>query len=284
IAALAARVPGVVSIITGTGYLAVSRTARARALAWSARIMLPWILLRGNARVIVENEDDRKFLAASRPRAAARIAVFTGTGVDIERFRPVPEPPTPPLAVAYAGRMIAIKGVSVLVDAQQRLRQAGFDTRLDLAGVPDPENPSSIDDATLRQWAGLPGVRCLGHREDVRAVWAGSHIAALASWGGEGLPVSLLEAAAMGRPIVATDVPGTREIACHGVNALLVPPGDSAAFASALQSLARDPDARHRFGAAGRQLVEERFSDRAVGVKTRALYRALLDELGVPAT
>jgi glycosyltransferase involved in cell wall biosynthesis len=231
----------------------------------------------------VENEDDRMFFAASRPRAASRIAVFTGTGVDVERFHPQPEPPTPPIVAAYAGRMIAIKGVAVLVDAQQRLRQAGLDLRLDLAGLADPENPSSIDVAELERWGRLPGICCLGHQEDVRIVWTACHIAVLASWGGEGLPVSLLEAAAMGRPIVATDVPGTREIAHHGVNALLVRPSDSAAFADALATLARDADMRRRFGEAGRRLVEQHFSERAVGVAMVKLYRALLDELGIPA-
>jgi glycosyltransferase involved in cell wall biosynthesis len=284
IAALLARVPGVVSIITGTGYLAVSRSVQARVLAWFARALLPRLLLRRGSRVIVENEDDRIFFATSRPGGASRIAVFTGTGVDIERFRPQPEPPTPPIVAAYAGRMIAIKGVAVLVDAQQRLRRTGLDLRLDLAGLADPENPSSIDGAELERWAGLQGIRCLGHQEDVRTIWTACHVAGLASWGGEGLPVSLLEAAAMGRPIVATDVPGTREIARHGVNALLVPPGDAAAFADALATLARDAGMRQRFGEAGRRLVEERFSERAVGAATVKLYRALLDELGIPAT
>ena len=100
--------------------------------------------------------------------------------------------------------MIAIKGVAELVAAHQRVRDMGIDLRLDLAGLADPEDPSAIDAATLDHWGKLPGICFLGHREDVRAVWAASHIAVLASWGGEGLPVSLLEAAAMGRPIATT--------------------------------------------------------------------------------
>ncbi len=160
------------------------------------------------------------------------------------------------------------------------LRARGLDVRLVLAGASDPENPSAIDDATLARWRTLPGIAMPGHVDDIAHVWAGAHVAVLASLGGEGLPKSLLEAAAMGRPIVATDVPGTRAIARQGENALLVPPGDVAALADALETLARDEALRRRFGAASRRIVEQGFSDEAVEAATRALYRALADELG----
>jgi glycosyltransferase involved in cell wall biosynthesis len=160
------------------------------------------------------------------------------------------------------------------------LRRRGIDARLVLAGAPDPENPSALDAATLERWQGLAGVTCLGHQDDIRPIWAAAHIAALASLGGEGLPKSLLEAAAMGRPIVATDVPGTRTIARDGINALLVPPGDEAALADALATLANDPELRRRFAAAGLRIVADGLSDTAIGAATVALYRVLLNEIG----
>ncbi|MGH6973437.1 MAG: glycosyltransferase, partial [Stellaceae bacterium] len=203
-----------------------------------------------------------------------------GSGVDLTRFAPAPEPAAPPVTVAYAGRMIEIKGVGVLVAAQQRARQRGVDLHLVLAGDSDDENPSAIARATLQRWAKLPGVTWLGRRDDVSAVWRDAHIAALASLGGEGVPKSMLDAAAMARPIVASDTAGVRSLAPHQVNALLVPPGDESALADALVTLARDDALRARLGAAGRKRVEQGFSDEAIAVATRALYRELLREIG----
>ncbi|HUZ75062.1 MAG TPA: glycosyltransferase family 4 protein [Stellaceae bacterium] len=283
IAARVAGVPGVVSMIAGTGYLASASGLRARLAARLLRRLWPILLLRRGNRVIVQNEEDRTALAARRPEAAWRIAIIAGSGVDLAHFRPASEPPAPPVVIAYAGRMIAIKGVAVLVAAHALLQQRGLPVRLVLAGAPDPENPSAIDRATLTRWATQPDVTWLGHQDDVRAVWRDAHIAVLASLGGEGLPKTLLEAAAMGRPIVATDVPGTRSIARDGENAMLVPPGDAAALADALAVLAGDPEQRRRYGAASRALVENGFSEAAIGAATVALYDALCDEIGAGA-
>jgi glycosyltransferase involved in cell wall biosynthesis len=279
IAARLARVPGVVSMIAGTGYLGTAPAARARLIGGVARLAWPWLLLRPGSRVIVQNEEDRRALAALRPDAADRIALIAGSGVDLERFRPTPEPAAPPIVALYAGRMIAIKGVATLVEAQQAVLRRGIDLRLVLAGAPDPENPSSIAAATLERWQALPGISWLGHQEDIRPVLAAAHLAVLPSLGGEGLPKSLLEAAAMARPIVATDIPGVRMIAREGVNAILVPPGDAAALAEALVALAMDAARRSRLGAESRRLVEG-FSDAAVAAQTAAVYRALLLEIG----
>ena len=279
IAARLAGVPAVVSMIAGAGYLASAAGWRARLIGRLAGRLWPFLLLRPQNRVIVQNEEDRQSLLALRPTAAAQIVVIPGSGVDLDRFRPAPEPP-PPVTALYAGRMIAIKGVGQLVAAQQRLQRRGLDLRLTLLGAPDPENPSAIARATLEEWQRLPGITWLGHQEDVRGALAAAHIAVLASLGGEGLPKTLLEAAAMGRPIVATDVPGTRRIAQDGVNAILVPPGDEAALAEALAALAGDGERRRRLGAASRQLAEDGLSDRAIAAATEALYRALMAERG----
>ena len=237
------------------------------------------MLLRRNCRVIVQNDEDRRAIAALRPDAAARIVVIRGSGIDLDHFRICSEPPAGPITAAYVGRMIALKGVAILVEAQQALQRRGVDLRLVLAGAPDPANPSALDPATLSAWANLPGISWRGHLDDIRPIWAEAQIAVLASLGGEGLPKTLLEAAALGRAIVATDVPGTRDIAVNGVNALLVPPGDAAALAAALETLAGDAARRRRFAEAGRRLVEREFSDQTVGAATIALYRGLIAAL-----
>lgn len=279
-AAMAAGVPASVSMIAGTGFIGGSSSRLARLLGRLGQVLMPWLLLRRHCRVIVQNRDDYRFLAALAPGEAGRIVTIAGSGVDLDQFRPAPEPPGTPIIAAYVGRMIAIKGLATLVEAQQRLQRRGVDLRLILVGAPDPENPSSIAEETLRRWQTLPGIEWRGRQEDIASVWRDAHIAVMASHGGEGLPKSLLEAAAMGRPIVATDVPGNREIARPGVNALLVPPDDPVALADALAELASDGERRRRFGAASRLLVEAEMSDRAVGAATVAVYRALTAELG----
>jgi glycosyltransferase involved in cell wall biosynthesis len=275
IAALLARVPRIVSFIAGVGYMGTSRSRHAQLVGAAARFLWPVLLLRRHCRVIVQNDDDRAVIEALRPSAADRITVIRGSGVDLDHFKPLPEPPSPPVTVAYVGRMIAIKGVATLVEAQRSLCAEGIALQLLLVGTPDLANPSSFDEATLRAWGKLPGIVWCGHREDVREIWATAHIAALASEGGEGVPMTLLEAAAVGRAIVATDVPGNRDVARNGINAILVPPGDADALAAALKTLASDPARRRSYAAAGRSLVAEGFSEEAVRAATVALYRAL---------
>ncbi len=282
VAALLAGVPAVVNAVTGVGFVASSPSRRARLLRRAMDFALARLLERPNSRVIVQNEDDRALLLSLRAGADERIVVIRGSGVDTTHFRATPEPPAPPVTAGYAGRMLADKGVAVLVAAQQSLRRRGGDLRLILAGTPDPENPSSIDAATLAAWQALPGVTWLGEVDDIRTLWSAAHIAVLPSRR-EGLPKSLLEAAAMGRPLVATDVPGCREIARDGVNALLVPPDDPSALAAALERLADDAELRRRFGAAGRALVESELAADAVGAATVACYRSLLRALRLPA-
>ncbi|HET7594563.1 MAG TPA: glycosyltransferase family 4 protein [Stellaceae bacterium] len=281
IAALLAGVPAVVNAVTGVGFVASSPSLRARLLRRPMDFALARLLERQNSRIVVQNADDRALLLSLRAGADERVVVIRGSGVDTTHFQATPEPPAPPVTAGYAGRMLADKGVAVLVEAQQSLRRRGSDLRLLLAGAPDPENPSSIDPATLAAWQALPGVTWLGEVDDIRTLWSAAHIAVLASRR-EGLPKSLLEAAAMGRPIVATDVPGCREIARDGVNALLVPPDDAAALAAALERLGADAELRRRFGAASRALVESEFAADAVGAATVACYRTLLRALRLP--
>ena len=282
VAALLAGVPAVVNAVTGVGFVASSPSLRARLLRRPMDFALARLLERPNSRVIVQNEDDRALLLSLRSGADERIVVIRGSGVDTTHFRATPEPPVPPVTAGYAGRMLADKGVAVLVEAQQSLRRRGGDLRLVLAGTPDPENPSSIDAATLAAWRALPGITWLGEVDDIRTLWSMAHIAVLPSRR-EGLPKSLLEPAAMGRPLIATDVPGCREIARDGVNALLVPPDDAGALAAALERLADDAELRRRFGAASRALVESELAADAVGAATVACYRSLLRALRLPA-
>ena len=152
---------------------------------------------------------------------------------------PLPEPDGP-RTVVFAGRLLDVKGVQTLVRAHEILTGRGVAVRTLIAGQPDASNPSSIPAHVLARWRQQPNLVLLGHVDDIRSLWAQAHIATLPSRGGEGVPLSLLEAAACGRPLIATDVPGCREIARQGVNALLVPVNDPEALANAIEALMKD--------------------------------------------
>ena len=260
--------------MAGLGFAFTSRTPRARATGFAMRLLMRALLNRPRNAVLVQNPDDRAAVMALGIDAG-RIYLIPGSGVDTEKLTPMPEP-AGVITVGYIGRLLADKGIRALVDAYKILAARGRVIRFVLAGEPDPANPASIPPAEIESWKAIAGLDVLGHVDDIREVWAMSHIAVLPSRR-EGLPKSLLEAAACGRPIVATDVPGCREIARQDVNALLVPADDATALADAIDRLAGDADLRHRFGAAGRAMVEAEFSEHHIGAEIVALYARLLD-------
>ncbi len=265
--------------LAGLGFVFTSKTAKARLMRWVANPLLGWLLKRPNTAVLVQNLDDRSMVAQlGVPKQ--HIALIPGSGVDIDVLTPLPEPDGP-FTIGFVGRLLDDKGVRTLVRAHEILAERGLAVRTLLAGAPDPSNPASIPDHVLAGWRKRPNLALLGHVDDVRTVWAQAHVGILPSRR-EGLPKSLLEAAACGRPLIATDVPGCREIARQGVNALLVPPDDSAALANAIETLMQDRDLRLRFGHASRQLVVNEFSSARIGSEIVALYARLL--AGAPAS
>ena len=260
--------------MAGLGFAFTSKTLRARVTGFAVRLLMRALLNRPRNAVLVQNPDDRAAVKALGI-SPDRIFLIPGSGVDTESLTPMPEP-AGRITVGYVGRLLADKGVRSLVEAHKILSARGRDIRFLLAGEPDPANPASIPQAEIDSWKQIDGIDLLGHIDDIREVWAKSHIAVLPSRR-EGLPKSLLEAAACGRPIVATDVPGCREIARGNVNALLVPADDAPALAEAVDRLASDVELRRRFGAAGRAMVEAEFSEHHIGREIVALYAKLLD-------
>jgi mannose/cellobiose epimerase-like protein (N-acyl-D-glucosamine 2-epimerase family)/glycosyltransferase involved in cell wall biosynthesis len=261
--------------MTGLGTMFIHDTAKVRVARPFVRLALRGLLNRPRATVLVQNLDDRAVVERLGVNGA-RIALIAGSGVDTDAMVPLPEP-AEPVTLGFVGRLVESKGIRELLAAHERLGQRGRDIRLLIAGLPDPANPTSIPPQEIEAWSRRPNVEVLGFVEDIGALWGRAHIAVLPSYR-EGLPLSLLEAAACGRPLVATDVPGCREIACPGVNAFLVPLDDPQALADAIDRLALDPQLRHTFGKAGRELVELKFSSERIGRDVVALYRRLLGQ------
>ena len=260
--------------MTGLGTMFSSDGVKVRIGRALLMLALRRLLARPRSLVLVQNPEDRAVIERLGVQAA-RIALIPGSGVDIQAMTPSPEP-AGPITVAFVGRLVASKGIRTLLAAHERLGRRGHDIRLLIAGVPDPANPTSLSLGEIEAWAGLANVRHLGFVEDIAALWASAHIAVLPSHR-EGTPLSLLEAAACGRPLIATDVPGCRSIARPGVNALLVPPDNADALADAIERLAANAGLRRRFGQSSRELVAKEFSSERVGRDLVDLYGRLLD-------
>jgi glycosyltransferase involved in cell wall biosynthesis len=223
--------------------------------------------------LLVENMADADWVAGAEPLASKHIVRIPGAGVDIDIFTPAPEPSNGPFVVGLAARLIYSKGVDIAVAAVQRLRHEGFDIVLRIAGDVDPQNPERVHEEKIAQWRCMEAVQMLGRVADINAFWAGAHIACLPSRGGEGLPRSLLEAAAAGRAIVTTDVPGCADFVVHGETGLVVEGGAVPALVDALRALATDAKSRVQMGLAGRKRVVEGFTERHASDRASDAWR-----------
>jgi glycosyltransferase involved in cell wall biosynthesis len=262
-----------VNALTGLGYTYTSGGAKALLLRPALSMLLRILLNRPRQCVLVQNPDDFAGMR-SLGIAAERIVTIPGSGVDTDQLKPSPEP-AGPITMTFVGRLLADKGIHALIRAQRRLRERGINVELLIAGTPDPANPASVSEREAAAFGREPGNTWLGHVTDVAGLWARSHIAVLPSRR-EGLPKSLLEAAACGRPMVATDVPGCREIVRPRETGILVPYDDDAALAEGIAKLAAAPALRAQYGAAARKLAVERFSAEAIGRLTVDLYRRIM--------
>ncbi|TKT72397.1 glycosyltransferase family 4 protein [Afipia massiliensis] len=265
-----------INALTGLGYAFTSTASRARLLRTVIAIALRYLLNRDHVVTLIQNPDDRTTLETIGIDSR-RLVRIPGSGVDTDKLTPLPEPDGP-ITVGFAGRLLTNKGIRALVAAHRILRARGMDIRLRIAGDPDPANPDSVTLEEAQQWNNEPSITWLGQVADITTLWRDSHIAALPSHR-EGLPKSLLEAAACGRPLVATDAPGCREIAIPGKTGLLVPIEDPQALADAIGELAMSRELRLRYGAAARQLVVEKMSAQAIGAAVVALYEDQLQRL-----
>ncbi len=269
--------PVAIDSIMGLGSRFSAASFGARLRRPSLGIALRLAAARGRGWVIVQNPEDRDALITLGV-ARRRIVMIRGSGVDCSHFRALPDPDATTVTVALVSRMLRDKGVLDAVAAIRLLRRRGLRVELLLAGPTDPDNRGTLTAETLVSLTSDAGIEWLGPVADVRAVWRRAAIAVLPSTYGEGVPKALLEAAACARPIVASDVPGCREVVRPGETGLLVPLRDIQRLADAIAALAGDPVRRKAMGRAGRELIEREFAEEIVARETLAVYDAVLRE------
>jgi glycosyltransferase involved in cell wall biosynthesis len=265
----------VVNSVTGLGYVFMDGGGARRWLRGLIKVCYRLLLKR--TWVIFQNPDDRAIFLESRLVDPGRVALIRGSGVDIQHFSPQPEPTGIPLVVLPA-RMLWDKGVSEFVAAARILQSEGLRARFALVGDSDNENPASVPASQLQAWEKEGVIEWWGWKDDMNEVYGRASIVCLPSFYREGVPKTLIEAAACGRPIVTSDMPGCREIVRHGENGLLVPVRDAGALAKALYDLIKSPHTRSEMGIRSRIIAEKEFSMELVISETLALYQSCRNE------
>jgi glycosyltransferase involved in cell wall biosynthesis len=272
-AAMLAGIPSRVYALTGLGLIGARRDRTGRLARAALRLLIRGSLETARTRYLFENPDDATLLGLDPE--SPKVAVVGGAGIDPEAWVPDALPSHPPLRIALTARMLWSKGIDTAVEAAQLARAEGASLELALYGAPDPSNRRAIPESTLREWS-RDGVVWHGPTDDVAGALARAHVACLPSRGGEGLPRALLEAAASGRAILTTDVPGCRTLVRDGIEGLVVPPDDPRALAAAMVRLAADPALVARMAAAARaRIITGGFTEAAVTARVLRLYAEL---------
>jgi glycosyltransferase involved in cell wall biosynthesis len=274
---LAARFRGetsAINMIIGLGHAFLSDSIYMRITRQFLLPLLRFSLRKENSKTIFQNRGNLEDILRTGAVKDNQCILIRGDGVNLERFSPRPEPDGIPVVI-LAGRLLWTKGVREFVQAAQLLRSRDISARFVLVGGTDHANPASIPEAEVRSWVNSKLVEWWGHRDDMPNVFAQANLVCLPSYG-EGAPNALMEAAACGRAVVASDVPGCRDVVRHGETGLLVPARDSADLAGALAMLIENSDLRARMGARGRELAVREYSVDIILNQMLSVYRELL--------
>lgn len=270
LAARLARVPHCINAVAGLGHVFTSRDLGSRALSLLVIGLMRYSLDRRGSILVVQNPDDLQQFRQLRFRDAI-LRLIPGSGVDCARFLPGRSAPRSdgPYRVVFSGRILFDKGIAEFVEAARRM--AGGSIQFIVAGEPDPGNPSAVPTSTLEEWKRSGAIVWLGHVDDMPGLLAKADVFVLPSYR-EGLPKSLIEAASCALPLIATDVPGCREVVQHETNGLLVPVRDAAAIVDAIRFYRGNPGFAARLGAAARLKALSEYDEHINISRTLALY------------
>lgn len=270
-----ANVKSVVAAVSGLGTVFVSDSGIVAKLRRQLVTYLYGFAFRHkNLVVIFQNPDDSEILLNLGVLNISQVQMIRGSGVHLVNYRHLPEPSGRPVVV-MAARLLKDKGVLEFVESARLLKARGVDVEMRLIGSPDPGNSTSITQQDLERWEHDGYVHLLGHRKDIAEQYAVANIVCLPSYR-EGLPKSLIEAAACGRAVVTTDVPGCRDAITPDVTGILVPVKNASALADAIQTLLANAELRQRMGIAGRKLAEDVFTIEKVVDQHMKIYKSVL--------
>ncbi|MFA5983872.1 MAG: glycosyltransferase family 4 protein [Methylococcaceae bacterium] len=270
------KAPYVLSV-TGTGTVFSNQHWTIKCIRPLVRLLFKWLKTGQNIRkIIFENKDDQHYFVTTRLCHASEAVTILGAGVDTALYYPSPEMVSDTPVILFAARLLWDKGLGDLVQAGRNLRTLGVKFIIQVAGIIDASSNRAIAIRVLEDWHKEGVIEWLGMQTNMPELINRSHIIVLPSFYGEGVPRILIEAAACGRPIITTNMPGCREIVRQGINGFLISPHDVDALGQALLALINNPELRLSMGAQGRELVVSQFSEAQVIKETLVLYQELL--------
>lgn len=273
IAAKLTRVKRVVNALSGLGFLFINANEN-RTIHSLLNRAFKFGFNNTKLRFILQNQDDLAMIKNLKTLKDEHVFLIKGSGVSLDDFKYSIEPTGSIIKVILPARMLWDKGIGEFVEAAQILKGVYADkVQFILAGGVDCENKATINKAQLLEWHNTGNISWVGFQSNVIQLLTEAHIVVLPSYR-EGLPKSLIEACAIGRPIVTTNVPGCKEVVVEGVNGFLVPPKNTEALAEAIKKLIIDKELRIKMGIEGRKIAEQFFSIESVLEKTFAIYES----------
>lgn len=268
-------VPSVVSAISGLGFVYGNHNGfLTRMIKGFSQLIYKLALSHSNQHIIFQNQNDITLLNKGQ---AENITLIPGSGVKLSEY-PIRPEPKDQIVVSMAARLLIDKGVLEFVEAAKILRNKGLGYKFQLIGSPDPHNPRTIKQDDITDWEEEGIIEYLGYRKDIAELFGASSMVVLPSYYREGLPKVLIEAAACGRAVITTNLPGCRDAVIPDTTGILIPHENALALASEIEHLAEDHQKRAAMGKAGRKMAEERFSIEDVVTKHLDIYEDLLSK------
>lgn len=261
---IAAKLSGIRRIfntITGLGYVFSGKSNGSLKIL----VTLFYRLAMKNTTILFQNPDDREHFINKGIGDPKKQYLIPGSGVDMERFRVSPEPDGIPVVI-LSSRFVEEKGIRYFVEASRILKERQIKIRFVLVGRPEEDQPTSVNHAEITRWVNEGIIEWWGWHNNMEQIYPLANIICLPTYYMEGIPKSLIEAAACGRALIATDVPGCREIVHNGENGILIPPRNARALADAASLLALDQKLREDMGRKSRDIAVASYStDKIIG-------------------
>lgn len=263
----------IVHTIAGLGYLFSGEGTKPKLLRGLVGPLLKFALKYPRAQVIFQNPDDETLMVRRGFVRPSQCHLIRGSGVDLKAFAKTPLPDDEAPIVLLPTRLVHDKGIAVFIEAARIVKAQGVNARFQIAGGITHNNPLAISQIEMENMVADGAAEWLGKVTDMPALYKASTLICYPSYYGEGVPKVLLEAAAIGRPIITTDHAGCREAVRDGQNGLLVPIKDANACAEAIIELLSDRAKCASMGSASRKMAEEIFDVRLIVKTTLSVYQ-----------